>query len=444
MVGLLILLPNMYGQKIKIKPTKISGFEENVFASYCIDNELFICWDYLSNPFKEVKNEKGSNFFDLYRVKVDQLSKTEEPFKFNTDINTKLNQGPLCLDLETNIAYYSSNNYMDKEGQYKVELFQADYNNGDLSNPVALNIIPEEFNSAHPVIIESNKLMVFVSDHNGINGSSDLFLSKYENGKWASPTPLDILNTEFSETFPTFQDGMLYFSSNRTGGVGGLDLYTSQFKNGKFYKPRLVQKPINSKYDDFLYLKKDNKSGYISSNRKKDLDAIYYFEYELPKPDVYQEQTISFCYMFSDDNLPEDDSLVYTWHFGDGASKKGLSVKHCYVDMGQYEITCDLLDIRTNEFHENVATQNIEIETKLPIIKYIKSKDKKTVTLSVDQFFSETIYSSMYWEVNGEAFIDNVVKYPLANHSELNIKLVMWNESKEPIIIGISKTLRLR
>jgi outer membrane protein OmpA-like peptidoglycan-associated protein len=64
-------------------------------------------------------------------------------------------------------------------------------------------------------------------------------------------------------------NGSLYFSSDGHDGIGGLDIYETVMKNGVPAKVFNMGMPVNSNKDDFgIWLSEDNKSGFISSNRK--------------------------------------------------------------------------------------------------------------------------------------------------------------------------------
>jgi outer membrane protein OmpA-like peptidoglycan-associated protein len=64
------------------------------------------------------------------------------------------------------------------------------------------------------------------------------------------------------------EDGTLYFSSDAHNNLGGLDVFMSSFDGKKWLQVENLNYPLNSSADDFAFvMNKDNKTGYVSSNR---------------------------------------------------------------------------------------------------------------------------------------------------------------------------------
>jgi outer membrane protein OmpA-like peptidoglycan-associated protein len=106
----------------------------------------------------------------------------------------------------------------------------------------------------------------------GGKGGMDIYVTKRDSsGIWGTPINLgDKVNTAGSEVFPFIaSNGLLYFSSNGHDGLGGLDIYEAKLVNDQGTKVYNMGIPVNTKDDDFgIFLNEDNKTGYISSNRK--------------------------------------------------------------------------------------------------------------------------------------------------------------------------------
>lgn len=105
--------------------------------------------------------------------------------------------------------------------------------------------------------------------------------TKNGDGAWTPPANLGVkVNTAGNEVFPFISSkNLLYFSSDGHDGLGGLDVYETTIRDGKAGRIYNMGLPVNSKSDDFgLYLNEDNKTGYISSNRKNEgMDDDVYF-----------------------------------------------------------------------------------------------------------------------------------------------------------------------
>ncbi len=237
------------------------------------------------------------------------------------------------------VLYFSSLKFLyepdsHKEDSYYVSrILMANTSNNKSSNPIPLSII---FNDApthncNVTFSPDYKIMVFTRCTSSEDFSLDceLYLSKWEDGKWAKPFKLgtevnmegytatqpaieargadgyslyfvsdrpggkgklDIWKSQFNaalkfetpvnlgDTINTFDDEMtpffdtpeqtLYFSSYGHTGIGGMDIFKSVILNGKFSTPENMGAGYNTSVNDVYYTKsRDGKSGTLSSNR---------------------------------------------------------------------------------------------------------------------------------------------------------------------------------
>jgi peptidoglycan-associated lipoprotein len=116
------------------------------------------------------------------------------------------------------------------------------------------------------------KLMIFARGNSGKRkGGSDvdLFLSRFRNGQWTDPVPININQPNSWESTPALSpDGRtLYFSSNRKGGYGGLDIYSAQMDSrGRFGKVKNLGPDINTAGDELFPYVAENAKLYLSSD----------------------------------------------------------------------------------------------------------------------------------------------------------------------------------
>lgn len=166
----------------------------------------------------------------------------------------------------------------------RVHLYMADMVKGDWANWRAFPYNSPNYSTGHPTFNVYENILYFVSDMPGGFGGTDIYFSKFENGKWYSPVNAgNKVNTSGNEMFPfVSSDNVLYFSSDGHIGLGGLDIYSVPLAlNGKV--SGIVQNlgaPLNSNLDDFgLWTSAELKEGYFSSNRKRgdNDDDIYSF-----------------------------------------------------------------------------------------------------------------------------------------------------------------------
>jgi hypothetical protein len=238
------------------------------------------------------KTGSGSNdpFLNLYYSSFAKGDSLSVPQKFDKNIKTKFNEGPITIFDGGNKVIFTRNNYDKGKGATNAHglnlmLFYAEIDsvNGAWKNAIPLPFNSTEYSISHPSFCRKTNTLYFVSDMPKGFGETDIYESKFIDGKWTSPVNLGKnINTEGKEMFPyIYRDSILFFSSNGQSGLGGLDLFYSFSKEGKFGEVKNIGYPINSNMDDFALIMSENgREGYFSSNRKfgKGEDDIYYYK----------------------------------------------------------------------------------------------------------------------------------------------------------------------
>jgi len=133
---------------------------------------------------------------------------------------------------------------------------------------------------------KTGKLYFAANFENGYGGTDIYYVYTNSGRIMSSPTNLGPrINTPGNEIAPFIFEGSLYFSSDIFYGLGGMDMYTSIVQSdGTFSIPVNLGSGINSTYDDFGFIIKEDESGgllgYFSSNREggKGNDDIYGFK----------------------------------------------------------------------------------------------------------------------------------------------------------------------
>ncbi|MCO5231084.1 MAG: OmpA family protein [Chitinophagales bacterium] len=185
----------------------------------------------------------------------------------------KFHSGPVTFTSQYNRIYFShSQNKIkkSKSNSNTIGIFSAVKRDNKWTELKAFEFNHPEYSVAHPTIGNNGKDLFFVSDKPGGIGGTDIYYSRFTNGKWTAPINLGTnINTTANELFPFIhEDGTLYFASEGHTGFGGLDIFYSTYENGVWNKPTNIGATINSSYDDFgLILDKNKNNGYFSSNR---------------------------------------------------------------------------------------------------------------------------------------------------------------------------------
>ncbi len=156
------------------------------------------------------------------------------------------------------------------------DLYQVDTKgaNVDIATLKTLpsNINLQNVNTGCITFTPDGKLMIFARGNSGKRkGGSDvdLFLSRFRNGQWSDPVPINVNQPNSWESTPALSpDGRtLYFSSNRKGGYGGLDLYSAQMDSrGRFGKVKNLGPDINTGGDELFPYVAENSKLYFSSD----------------------------------------------------------------------------------------------------------------------------------------------------------------------------------
>ena len=109
----------------------------------------------------------------------------------------------------------------------------------------------------------------------GSSGGVDLWVCKFEDGKWSVPENLgDIVNTAGNEAMPCFMsETRLCFASEGLGGYGGFDLFYTDWQGNSFTKPVNMGSAINSRYNE-SGICFDSSTGlcYFASDRRGNYD----------------------------------------------------------------------------------------------------------------------------------------------------------------------------
>ncbi len=220
---------------------------------------------------------------------------------FDAVINKSLNNGPISINANNDIIYYTVNQLKyNKTSQ--LEIAEAKYQNGTWVKASSIIKSNTNYGSFHPSINKSGTRLYFSSDREGGFGGSDIYyVEKTSDSTWTDAINAgSTINTSGNELFPYENKDTLYFSSNGHKGLGGLDIYYIEI-NKKNAAVNNIGYPINSSYDDFgMAIDNTNQRGYFSTNRLGS-DDIFQFN----KLEVFIQ--LSGNIKFSNDNTIGDN-----------------------------------------------------------------------------------------------------------------------------------------
>jgi tetratricopeptide (TPR) repeat protein len=147
---------------------------------------------------------------------------------------------------------------------------------------------------------KKEKLLMFKTELNemiqtsyGLDGKSskDLYVNMLiGSDKWGIPKSLgDNINTLFDEEYVyiSLNGRTMYFSSKGHNSMGGYDIFVSTRDSitSPWGKPKNIGYPINSPYDDILFMPDlTGNMAYFSSNRRSPTGGYNFYEIKMPKP----------------------------------------------------------------------------------------------------------------------------------------------------------------
>lgn len=179
-------------------------------------------------------SDKGVNFDKRLIVNQNIDGTWSEPKESFFSIERREN-GP-CYSSDGNRLYYQSRAPLSGNGENKdIDIWYRERNGEGWSEPIniggPINTTKDE---SQPWIINDGSIIFCrTNEKSGNNyfGGSDIYFSKFENGKYLEPIRLGSeINSEYQETEPTMApDGsFLLFISNRPGGYSRMmNLYVS-------------------------------------------------------------------------------------------------------------------------------------------------------------------------------------------------------------------------
>lgn len=140
-----------------------------------------------------------------YDIMTSELKGTSwtEPQNLMLPINSKTNEGSPSFTPEGNTIYFMRCDKMDQRTASACKLFRADKKpNGQWDEPKELPANINTGNSQTPRIMADSETLLFSSDKmKSSKGGMDLFVTKFANGQWSDPLPLDFVNTDQDDQF---------------------------------------------------------------------------------------------------------------------------------------------------------------------------------------------------------------------------------------------------
>ena len=275
------------------------------FSPIIIDENKFI--------YSTYNNEK--NVFSFYEASKsdDKWTKSDNVIEALSNLGYSVGSGSFSKD---SLRFYFTVCKENWQNKTICEIYVTSKNSENWTSPIQLQkpINLANYTSKHPCVATNSKnadIIYFSSDRPYGYGGLDIWFSEYDikNEMFTEPKNLGgKINSKLDEITPFYDSNShcLFFSSNGFKGLGGFDIFKTYGEKRKWSSSNNIGKPLNSGFDDFFYVIK-NQAGYLISNRTDTItgkletccDDIFAFSYNndskiLLKGSVYSINPIKY------------------------------------------------------------------------------------------------------------------------------------------------------
>lgn len=368
-----LLANSSFAQNIEIQSVNVSTPENSELAPVVKDSVLFFISDRRTNLLVTYMDQEEQLLYRVFKAPIKKDTTTGKATVFAPPDQPKFSAGPLTFSSNGALmiaTHNQSNRSITRKKRNQTNpltLYTAENKNNRWGRYQRINFdIPKNSSIGQPSLSQDGRLLFFVSDMEGGEGATDIYVSEKKGDEWGSPLNLGSqINTTGKELFPFIHpSGKLYFTSDGHSDSGGYNLYYIDWQNPNA-KPIAMPEPINSISNDFsCFISDDEKWGYFASDRNGN-DDIYRFSLPVIKcKDPQEIVEDNYCFTFFEDGPFKSDTLpyIYRWEFGDGNTARGLEVDHCFPGPGEYNINLNAVDTLLNEELYSVASYSLKLE----------------------------------------------------------------------------------
>ena len=166
-------------------------------------------------------------------------------------------------------------------GKKYMGILQYDYKNGKW---IKSYFLPINIDAYHPVLTADNKMLLFNSrskdSHSDQAIPHNIWAIKKTTNGWSKPQLFPVINSQYYDSYASMaKNKNIYFNSSRPGGKGGMDIYVSKYINGSYQTPTAIE-ILNSKdVENDLVVDTDERfiifNRYINTSKEIDMYLSY-------------------------------------------------------------------------------------------------------------------------------------------------------------------------
>lgn len=167
-------------------------------------------------------------------------------------ISTGLSERDFALSPDGTEILYT---LQSPQGMFQTILQMKKQANGSWSRP-EVAAFAGKYSDLEPAFTADGKKLFFASNR-PVSGTEikdfDIWVVEKENGKWGAPKNIGApVNTAADEFYPSItKSGNLYFTAAYKNAIGKEDIYLAKWENGKYSEPAPMDTAINSKTYEF-------------------------------------------------------------------------------------------------------------------------------------------------------------------------------------------------
>lgn len=226
----------------------------------------------------------------------------------------------------------------------------------------------------------------------------DLFVNVLIGGdKWGVSKSLGTnINTIYDEDYEyvTLDGKTLYFASTGHNTIGGYDIFVSTRAtvNDAWSVPKNMGYPINSPYDDFMFMPSLNdEEAYFISNRRSPTGGYSLYKINMPKPP--KPLTIIKGHFMTNDSVPNFAASIAVYNTN---NQEVVGIYNSNANTGNFLMALMPgvkyeFNIVTEGFNEHTAYVTVPIQTEdFPLRQDIKLKKEGSFEIiNIDNYFTK-------------------------------------------------------
>lgn len=272
----------------------------------------------------------------------------------------------------------------------------------------------------------------------------DLFVNTLMGGdKWSIPKSLgNAVNTNFDEDYAyvTLDGKTLYFASKGHNSMGGYDVFMATRKtvNDDWGNPKNMGYPINSPYDDFLFMPSLSETeAYFVSNRRSPTGGYNLYKINMPKPAL--PLTIIKGHFMTNDSIPNFSASIAVYNTN---NEEVVGIYNSNANTGNFLMALIPgvkyeFNITADGFNEHTAFVTVPIQTEdFPLRQSIKLKKEGAFEiLNIDNYFTkEEAEKAPEYKLTKKDFEKNVPQVASAPRQVIAEKFKKASSDQQKII----------